>query len=65
MSKTIFDMVNAKEIANYWTEASENRVPYLGATLFPARKQLGLDLSWIKGAQGLPVALTPSAFDVK
>lgn len=65
MSKTIFDMVNAKEIATYWTEASENRVPYLGATLFPARKQLGLDLSWIKGAQGLPVALTPSAFDVK
>ena len=65
MSKTIFDMVNAKEIANYWTEASENRVPYLGATLFSARKQLGLDLSWIKGAQGLPVALTPSAFDVK
>ena len=34
MSKTIFDMVNAKEIATYWTEASENRVPYLGATLF-------------------------------
>lgn len=65
MSKTIFDMVNAKEIATYWTEASENRVPYLGATLFPARKQLGLDLSWIKGAQGLPVALTPSAFDAK
>ena len=65
MSKTIFDMVNATEIANYWTQASENRIPYLGATLFPARKQLGLDLSWIKGAQGLPVALTPSAFDAK
>ena len=65
MSKTIFDMVNAKEIATYWTEAYENRVPYLGATLFPARKQLGLNLSWIKGAQGLPVALTPSAPDAK
>ncbi len=63
--QTIFDMVNAKEIATYWTEASENKVPYLGATLFPAKKQLGLDLSWIKGAQGLPVALTPSAFDTK
>ena len=63
--ETIFDMVNAAEIATYWTEAVENRIPYLGATLFPAQKQLGLDLSWIKGAQGLPVALTPSAFDTK
>lgn len=62
---TIFDMINAKEIATFWTEASENKIPYLGATLFPAKKQLGLDLSWIKGAQGLPVALTPSAFDTK
>ena len=63
--ETIFDMVNATEIATYWTEAAENRIPYLGATLFPAQKQLGLDLSWIKGAKGLPVALTPSAFDAR
>jgi len=42
--ETIFDMVNAQEIATYWTEAVENRIPYLGATLFPAKKQLGLDL---------------------
>ncbi len=62
---TIFDLVNAKEIGTYWTEAAENRIPYLGATLFPAQKQLGLDLSWIKGAKGLPVALTPSAFDAR
>ena len=65
MPPTIFDMVNAKEIASYWTEAVENQEPYLGATLFPAKKQLGLDLSWIKGHKGLPVALTPSAFDTK
>lgn len=62
---TIFDMVVAQEIGSYWTEAVENTIPYLGATLFPAQKQLGLDLSWIKGSQGLPVALTPSAFDAK
>ena len=65
MPQTIFDLVNAKEIATFWTAAAENRIPYLGATLFPARKQLGLDLSWIKGHQGLPVALKPSAFDTK
>lgn len=62
---TIFDLVNAKEIATYIKNNPSNSVPYLGATLFPAKKQLGLDLSWIKGSKGLPVALTPSEFDTK
>lgn len=61
----IFDLVNAKEIATYWTQKTENRIPYLGETLFPAQKQLGLDISWFKGSQGLPVMLKPSAFDTK
>jgi len=61
----IFDLINAREIATYYTNNPSNSIPYLGATLFPARKQLGLDLSWIKGSRGLPVALTPSAFDTK
>ncbi len=65
MTKTIYDLVNAKEVAAYWTKAAENAIPYLGKTLFPPQKQMGLDLSWIKGHQGLPVALTPSAFDAK
>jgi len=62
---TIFDLVSAKYIASYFSEAASNRIPYLGATLFPAKKQLGLDLSWIKGSNGLPVALSPAAFDAK
>jgi len=62
---TIFDYVNAKEIASYITNKPENAIPYLGEGLFPAKKQLGLDLKWIKGSQGLPVALKPSAFDTK
>ncbi|WP_025727716.1 major capsid protein [Heyndrickxia ginsengihumi] len=62
---TIFDLVSANYIASYYQENSSNKVPYLGATLFPAKKQLGLDLSWIKGSNGLPVALMPSAFDTK
>lgn len=63
--KTIFDLVNAQEIGTYYENNPSNKEPYLGATLFPAKKQLGLDLSWIKGANGLPVALTPSEFDAK
>lgn len=61
----IFDYVNAKEIAAYWIEGASNRIPYLGATLFPGKKQLGLDLSWLKGSKGLPVSLKPSAFDTR
>ncbi|MEG6521130.1 major capsid protein [Desulfotomaculum sp. 1211_IL3151] len=62
---TIFDLVNAKNIATYYLANPSNTIPYLGATLFPAKKQLGLDLSWIKGSRGLPVSLQPSAFDTK
>ncbi len=62
---SIFDLVTAPEIAAYWTELSKDMPPYLGEELFPAEKRLGLDLSYIKGAKGLPVVLKPSAFDVK
>lgn len=61
----IFELINAKNIATYYEENGSNRIPYLGETLFPARKQLGLDLSWIKGFNGLPVSLKPSEFDAK
>lgn len=52
-------------IAANWIEVASNQIPYLGATLFPARKKAGLDLSWLKGSRGLPVSLMPSAFDAK
>ncbi|MBV4438593.1 major capsid protein [Clostridium tyrobutyricum] len=61
----IFDFVTAAEIGTYYTANGSNAIPYLGATLFPPKKQLGLDLSWIKAANGLPVALQPAAFDTK
>lgn len=63
MAFNIFDLVSAPAIGAYWTEANSNRIPYLGETLFPNRKKLGLDLSWIKGHKGLAVALKPSNFD--
>lgn len=62
---TIFDLINARNIATYYAENASNRIPYLGETLFPSKKQLGLDLSWIKGFNGLPVQLKPSEFDAK
>lgn len=62
---TIFDLVNASEIASYWEEMSEQRQEFLGETLFPNQKKLGLTLSWLKGSSGLPVVLNLSAFDAK
>ena len=62
---SILELVNAKALSTYWQETVSNRIPYLGETLFPAKKKLGLDLAWIKGYNGLPVALKPSAFDTK
>lgn len=59
----VFDAIQPKEIQVYWNAGVSDRKPYLGEMLFPHKKQLGLDLSWIKGSQGLPIALKPSAFD--
>nr|DAK69451.1 MAG TPA: capsid protein [Caudoviricetes sp.] len=62
---TIFELVNSGAIASYYTGTASSKTPYLGETLFPAKKKLGLDLSWIVGNDGLPVALKPSHFDIK
>lgn len=60
----IFDLIKAPELTAYWEEHSQHQPPYLGEELFPSDKKLGLKLDWIKGANGLPVVLKPSAFDV-
>ena len=57
------DAYSAKAIALAYNEVASNKIPYLGAGLFPAKKKMGLDLKWIKTSKGLPVSLMPSAFD--
>ena len=61
---TIFDLIKAPELTSYWEENMQDMPPYLGEELFPSDKKLGLKLDWIKGANGLPVVLKPSSFDV-
>ena len=62
----LFDgLFSPAAIGANWTENASNRIPYLGEGLFPARKQAGLDLKWIKGSKGIPVSLKPSTFDAK
>lgn len=62
---TIFDLVTAPELTAYWETLNQDRAPYLGETLFPNQKKLGLDLKWLKGSKGLPVVLKLSAFDAQ
>lgn len=61
----IRDFFTPAAIAASWQETGSNLIDYIGPSLFPAQKKAGLDLSWIKGAKGLPVSLMPSAFDAK
>ena len=63
MAKTIFDLITAKDITAYWETMAQQRAPYVGEQLFPAQKQLGLNLEWINGNSGIPVVLNLSAFD--
>lgn len=60
----IFDLVTAPELTAYWETMSKDRPPYLGETLWNNQKKLGLNLKFIKGSNGSPVVLKPSAFDV-
>ena len=57
----IFDLVSAKSIGEYIETVAGGEEPLLGATLFPAKKILGLDLKFIKGYNKVPVVLRPSS----
>mgnify|MGYP002623956295 CR=1 FL=1 len=59
----ITDIISARAIALNRTEVASNAIPFLGASLFPNRKKLGLDLKWIKVHKGLNAVLAPSNFD--
>lgn len=64
MAVSIFDLVKAPDLTAYWETYSQDRAPYPLEEVFPSEQKLGLDLSWIKGAEGRPAVLKPSAFDV-
>lgn len=61
--ESIFALVQSSDIAAYYTNQPNQEPPFLGDELFPSTKQLGMDLSYIRGADNQPVALRPSAFD--
>ena len=61
---SIFDLITSTEIVAYWEMLTQDRQPYLGEELWPNDKNMSLDIKWLKGSNGLPVVLKPSALDV-
>lgn len=57
----------ARAIGSVWNRYQESlgTAPYLGRSFFGTDKRMGLELKFIKGAKGLPVALKGSNFDAK
>lgn len=64
--KSIYEIFDSKAIAAYWEDIDIHmKDPMLGNQFFPDDKKMGLDLSWIRGKNSLPIVLQPSAFDTK
>ena len=59
----IIDLLKPEILGTYYETTSANDEPYFGESIFPADKKMGLDLSFIKGANENTVLLKPSAFD--
>ena len=58
----VFDLIKAENIKQIW-EQDTNRAPYIFSAFFPNTKQKGLKFSFIKGKQGVPVALVSANFN--
>ena len=61
----IFDLVDSKAIGEYVDTLKASEEPLLGATLFPNKKIIGLDIKFIKGYKQKAVALRPSALGAR
>lgn len=61
---TIFDLVTSSNMVAYWLERDLNQYT-VGDQLFPYKKEIGVEIDWIKGANNQPVGLKLSAYDAK
>lgn len=65
MPTSLFDLVTANNVVEYFIEQNVNEQPVLGETLFPYQREIGIKLDWIKGSFNQPIALRLSAYDAK
>lgn len=59
-----FELVTSSNLVAYWLEKDLNDVT-VGDQLFPFKKEIGVELDWIKGANNQVVGLRLSAYDSK
>lgn len=63
---SIYNIFESGAIAGYWDDIrGVVGADLLGEKYFPASKQTGLTLGWIRGRNNIPVALQPTSFDTK
>lgn len=67
MALPLKDAFTARALGIAWNNYKESLglPPYLGRSFFGTNKKNGLDLRFIKGSKGLPVALKASNFDAQ
>ncbi|WP_243129278.1 major capsid protein [Hathewaya massiliensis] len=58
----VMEVINAESVSQYVSGTPKTNL--IGEMLFPRKKQVGIDITLIKGAKNKPVALRPSQFDV-
>ena len=65
MALTLAQAFTARALGIAWNNYQQSLgvAPYLGRTFFGTDKKIGLELRFIKGRKGLPVALKGSSFD--
>lgn len=61
---TIYDVVNSKFTSVRWQEDDKDRTPFLLEAWFPTEKQLGTELTYLKGKRPNVRPLDLSAYDV-
>ncbi|HEP6042326.1 TPA: major capsid protein, partial [Streptococcus pyogenes] len=61
----IHEIITSENIKGFYNAKNKNVENTLGENAFPPKQQLGLKLSFIKGAAGKPVTLKAAAFDTK
>ena len=67
MPLSLREAFTARALGSVWNRYQESlgTAPYLGRSFFGTNKKMGLELKFIKGAKGLPVALKGANFDAK
>ncbi len=61
----IHEIITSENIKGFYDKQKGEAELTLGEKAFPSKQQLGLKLSFIKGAAGKPVTLKAAAFDTK